>query len=38
MRKSLFADDESFIIDGSQKSFETLVEILDNYSNTSGLK
>ena len=37
-KKSLFADDASFVLDGSQKSFETLVDILDNISNISGLK
>ena len=37
-RKSLFADDASFILDGSLKSSETLVDILDNLSYISGLK
>ena len=37
-KKSLFADDASFVLDGSQKSFETLVDILDNFSNISRLK
>ena len=37
-KKSLFADDASFVLDGFQKSFETLVTILDNFSNISGLK
>ena len=37
-KKSLFADDASFILDGSLKSFETLVDILDNFSYISGLK
>ena len=37
-KKSLFADDVSFILDGSKKSFEALVDILDNYSCISGLK
>ena len=31
-KKSLFADDASFILDGSFKSFQTLIEILDNFS------
>ena len=31
-KKSLFADDASFILDGSIKSFEALVDVLDNYS------
>ena len=37
-KKSLFADDASFILDGSLKSFETLVDILNNFSYISGLK
>ncbi|MCG7875526.1 MAG: reverse transcriptase domain-containing protein [Candidatus Thiodiazotropha endolucinida] len=37
-KKSLFADDASFILDGSIKSFETLINILDNFSYISGLK
>ena len=37
-RRSLFADDASFILDGSYKSFETLIYILDNFANISGLK
>ena len=37
-RKSPFADDTSFISDGSVKSFKTLVRILENFSNISGLK
>ena len=32
-RKSLFADDASFILDGSLRSFETLINILDNFAN-----
>ena len=36
--KSLFADDASFILDPSLKSFEILVDILDNFSYISGLK
>ena len=36
--KSLFADDASFILDGSFKSFQTLIDILDNFSYISGLK
>ena len=38
LRKSLFADDASFILDGSLRSFETLINILDNFANISGLK
>ena len=37
-RRSLFADDASVILDGSYKSFETLIYILDNFANISGLK
>ena len=37
-KKSLFADDPSFILDGSIKLFEALVDVLDNYSCISGLK
>lgn len=37
-RQSLFADDTSFILDGSVKSFETLVRILENLSYISELK
>ena len=36
--KSLFADDVSFILDGSIESFETLIDILDNFSYFSALK
>ena len=37
-RQSLFADDTSFILDVSVKSFETLVRILENFSYISRLK
>lgn len=37
-KKSLFADDASFILDGSLKSFEQLTDALDNFSYISGLK
>ena len=37
-KKSLFADDASFIQDGSFKSFQTLIDILDNFSYISGFK
>ena len=37
-KKSLFADDASFILDGSFKSFQTLIDILDNFSYISALK
>lgn len=38
LKDLLFADDASFILDGSKKSFETLIDIMDNFSNISGLK
>ena len=38
MKNTLFADDATFITDGSEKSFTTLVEVLDNFSYISGLK
>ena len=38
IKKTLFADDATFLTDGTQKSFETLIDILDNYSLVSGLK
>lgn len=37
-KTSLFADDASFIMDGSRKSFETLIKLMDNFRNVSGLK
>ena len=37
-KRSLFADDASFILDGSLKSFETLIDVLDNFFLISGLK
>ena len=36
-KTSLFADDASFIIDGTRKAFETLINIMDNFSYISGL-
>ena len=38
IKNTLFADDATFIIDGTKKSFETLVYTLDNFSYVSGLK
>ena len=35
---SFFADDASFLLDGSLKSFETLIMTLDNFNCISGLK
>ena len=37
-KKSLFADDSSFILDGSLKSFENLIDVLDNFTYLSGSK
>ena len=36
-RTSLFADDASFIMHGTRKFFETLINIMDNFSYISGL-
>ena len=36
-KTSLFADDAAFITDGTRKSFETLINIMDNFSYISGL-
>ena len=36
-KTSLFADDAAFIMDGTRKSFETLINIMDNFSYLSGL-
>ena len=38
VKNTLFADDATFIIDGSKKSFETLISTLDNFSCISGLR
>ena len=38
VKNTLFADDATFLTNGTQKSFETLVDILENYSLNSGLK
>ena len=37
-KTSLFADDAAFIMDGTRKSFETLINIMDNFSYISGLR
>jgi exonuclease III len=37
-KQTLFADDGTFITDGSRRSFETLIQTLDNFSLVSGLK
>ena len=38
IKKTLFADDATFLTDGSKKSFESLIYTLDNFSYVSGLK
>ena len=38
IKNTLFADDATFITDGSKKSFEILISILDNFEKISGLK
>ena len=38
IKRTLFADDATFILDGSKRSFENLIHTLDNYSLISGLK
>ena len=38
LKNSCYADDASFILDGTQKSFETLIDVLENFSFISGLK
>ena len=38
IKNTLFADDATFLTDGSKESFTTLIDILDNFSNISGLK
>ena len=37
-KTSLFADDVAFIMNGTSKSFETLINIMDNFSYVSGLR
>ena len=38
MKNTCYADDASFILDGPKRSFETLIDILENFSCISGLK
>ena len=38
LKNTLFADDATFITDGSERSFTTLINVLDNFSIVSGLK
>lgn len=37
-KTSLFADDAAFIMNGTRKSFETLISIIDNFNYVSGLR
>ena len=37
-KNTCYADDAYFILDGSKRSFETLIDILENFSFISGLK
>ena len=37
LKRTMFADNATFVTDGSQKSFQTLVHILNNFSYISGL-
>ena len=37
IKNTLFADDATFITDGTERSFTTLVDVLDNFSYISGL-
>ena len=38
IKETLFADDAIFFTDGSKKSFESLIDVLDNFKYISGLK
>ena len=38
LKITCYADDASFILDGTHKSLETLIDVLENFSNISGLK
>ena len=38
LKNSCYAYDASFILDGTQKSFETSIDVLENFSVISGLK
>lgn len=38
IRRTLFADDATFLTDGTEHSFNNLIEILDKFSQISGLK
>lgn len=38
LKDTCYADDASFILDGSKKSFETLIDVLENFRCVSGLK
>ena len=38
LKYTFYVDDAPFILDGSKRSFETLIDILENFSFISGLK
>ena len=38
IKQTLFADDAAFCTNGSKQSFENLVNVLNNFGNSSGLK
>ena len=38
VKETLFADDATFFTDGSKQSFESLIDVLDNFKYISGLK
>ena len=38
LKNTLFADDATFIADGTKQSFEKLIDVLDNFEKISGLK
>ncbi len=38
IKNTMFADDATFLLDGTNKSFEKLIYIIDEFSKMSGLK
>ena len=38
VKNVLFADDATFVTDGSRESFDTLISVLEEFSDISGLK
>ena len=38
IKNTLFADDATFITDGKRKSFETLIDVLDDFEKNTGLR